>query len=88
MSSGEEKTKHFLIALQLAIVIIGGLISVIFYSMKEDQKEIKENILQIRLDMQQLKDERDHHGAAINDLKRTTDYLNKVKQDKRKPPDE
>lgn len=66
------------------LAICSALISVIFYSAKEDFHEMRKDVNTIKLDVQQLKDRDDNKGDAINDLKRGQDYLLKVKQDKRK----
>lgn len=68
------------------LAVCSALISIIFYSAKEDLHEMRKDINVIKLDVQQLKDRDGTHGDAINKLDREYDYLLKTKADKKKPP--
>lgn len=70
------------------VIVIGSFALIIFNSIKDEVQQMSKDVVTIRLDVQQVKDKIDYHGDAINKLDKRQDYLDKYKQDKRKPQPE
>lgn len=85
MSTEPVKVNPINQILMVVLAVCSALISVIFYSAKEDLHEMRKDINVIKLDVQQLKDHDGNKGDAINNLNRQYDYLLKTKADKKKP---
>lgn len=70
------------------VIVIGSFALIIFNSIKDEVQQMSKDVVTIRLDVQQVKDKIDYHGDAINQLNRKQEFLEKYKQDKRKPQSE
>lgn len=80
--SGQDKMNTFNVVVKTALVIIGTLISVIFYEGKETLKEIGKDVVIIKGQVIHIEDRVGTHADAINELKVDVKNLEILKQDK------
>lgn len=80
--SGEQKVSLFNMVFKSSLIVIGTLISIIFYGLLGKVESIDTTTTTIRIQMQHVEDKVDTHGDAINEIKKEVDYLQKVKKDK------
>lgn len=80
--SGQEKMNAFNIIVKTAAIVIGTLISIIFYEGKETLKEIGKDVVIIKGQVIHIEDRVGTHADAINELKVDVKNLEILKQDK------
>jgi len=64
-------------------ILVGFLAALMLNDMRDDLKQVKVEVTNIRIQNQRIEDRVDVNSNAINELKHETDYLQKVKQDKK-----
>lgn len=67
--SGQDKTNLFNIIVKTIFVVLGTLLSIIFYEGKEYIKEIGKDVTVIKVQMMHQDDRIGTHADAINELK-------------------
>ena len=80
--SGEQKNYLVNWVFKFVLMTCATLISIIFYTMKDDVHSIGKDVTDIKINMQRVEDRLNHQGDAINELNRKTEYLQDKKKDK------